>query len=125
MKLNFLIEAAKFRHKGEFQVLQPGSQSLVPQDQVIETLPVWYSSLEASGLRPAGQSSQAEIQSDRWWSLAVEDTIVFRFMSKLRDRFNEKKKIKLVSGGKTMTLLRLINFNSVDIYHLAEIRGFS
>ena len=124
MRLDFIIEASKFRHAGIFQIFTR-SGAIVPQDQVIESLPVWFSSLEASGLRPAGLSSEAELQPDRWWGLSVSESIVFRYMRRLHDRFAEKKKIKLMRGEKTMTLIRLVNFNSLNVYHIAEVRGFS
>ena len=126
MRLNFLIEAGKFRHSGVFQVLTQEGQ-LVPEDRVLESLPVYFSSLEASGLSPRGQSADAKIEPDRWWGLSVSESIVFRYMRRLHDRFNEKKKIVLLSGKdqKSRTLLRLIDFNSLETYSIAEVKGFS
>ena len=122
MRLNFLIEPGKFRNRGVWNVRERTETGYFKPDPV-QSFGVWFSSLEASQLRlSGGMQSEQGIEPDRFWLLQSDWMIVFRYLPKLRDLFDQKKSIYLDFKNKKHALLNLTDFNEVGIYHLAQVK---
>ena len=97
---------------------------LVAKDSVELSIPVWFSSLESSQLRPKGLVSEKNIERDTFWTLKSDWTIVFRYAADLHREFFLKKKITLETSDRKYRLLELVDFNCLQVYSLANLQDF-
>ena len=125
VKLDFLIEPGKFRHKGVFNLLnQIKDENTPPGRDYTETiqdqLPVWFSFKEASGLMLSGEELDLEYEDNRPLHKA-EQVIVFRFNKKLSDWFFRRKASRLIYEKRQYPLISLVNYNGINVYHFAVV----
>ena len=119
MRLDFLIEPAKFRHKGIFNVYRQSQTA--HEEEIQETLPVWFSFKEGSGLMTTGEDLDVEFEEDSSARHTADHTLVFRFNKKLSEWFYKRNAIRLQYEGRQYPLRGLINYNGINVYHLAKV----
>ena len=125
MKLDFLIEPAKFRHKGVFNVYRQFRDEKTPpgrdySESVQDKLPVWFSFKEGSGLVTQGEELEFNYE-DKIPQHSGEQILVFRFNKKLSDWFYNRQAIRLIYENRQYPLIGLVNYNGINIYHLATV----
>lgn len=123
MKLDFLIEPGKFRHKGVFNIInQIGQKEGNYTEKIINTFPVWFSFKESSGLiTTSGELLETEQEGDAEIRQG-DDDIVFRFIKRLQDSYYlQNIEVRLIYKEKEYKLESLLNYNGLDIYHIGRI----
>ena len=118
-----MIEAAKFRHTSDFRVYGRGSESLVPQKKLEDTLKgVKFSFLSSAGLA-RGDDAGAFIFNQAWRAVKSDTDIVLRYFQKIHDYFFNKKHIQFSHEGRTLKVTGCLNVNGEGVYTVLEVQS--